>query len=1043
MRDKFLSSIVEYYKLRDFDSGRMVFVLPNKRSAMFMRTYFKRMYADRPVLMPSFVTLSSFVARMSRITEVSRTELLFCLYRCYLRIIGPYSDRVHIRSFDEFVFWGDLIVSDFSDIDANAADASMLFSNLERLRELESNYLTTEQTDAIEQLWGYRPPSSEEVEHFWKNIISLSHMREKHSEHDEGSENDEGHDNDDAGSLSSQFIFIWQILGELYPEFRKDLRARGIGYRGMVIEDAALSMKDMRKEDLEFSHYVFVGIGSTPENLRRIFRRLKTFGIADFFWDLPNIFEKAGKSQIRSAHDGAGTALRKVGEMAQEFPMPDDYTAPEGPSRPMFDIIGIPSDMMQAQLASRVIEKWKDDGSLGSSLDNTAIIMPDTALLPSLLNCLPDYPGGVNITMGLPMRQTPFATLIRTIISMHMRMRTLHGEPILYHEDITEVVSSPSIRRLDPEGCDKILRYLNDNRLYTVPVSQLQSTAPKISFIFNLPETGSEPAEARTYLSVLISCLCKATGYDPEDPKSAETTRAHEYHVLQAYHDAIAEIFDMAERYSVEIRENTCFRLVERLLMTDTLGMAGAPLRGLQVMGLLESRAIDFDNLIVLSVNERILPRKNPLKTLIPHTLRKAYHLPVIEDAESDSAYNFFRLLSRARRAAFIYDSRSSGVAAGEMSRYLLQMSRLLSPKVVHDSTCSLSASLSGERRISVAKDEDVLSLLNLYRAPENGVLTEDARYISASMLKVYLSCPLEFYLKHIRRLKDEDETSMFMDSATYGSIIHKVLEDILGRFTGRQVTEDNIRNILASDLSGFVTSVIDREYYRGRYRGNLDIMPGEGAVLSEVIEKIVRRSLENDIVNTPFFFLVAESGPQGPWEMAPGLRLNFKSKIDRVDMLSDGRLRFIDYKTGSDRFFFTSCENLFSKERKERNDAVFQLLLYCHATADMPVEYNPVLRKVQQIDPTVNRCSEIKPEIFRLKSVYVDKNTYIAVGSEKRHDIIESFNDEAVSDFRKHLAEKVSEIFNPDVPFFQTEDRENCTYCAFAQLCGRQSANR
>lgn len=1004
--DKFLASVVDYLNIAGDSNKSIMFVLPNKRSAMFMRTYFKRLQGNRPAMMPTFVTLASFVARMSRLREASRSELLFALYSSYHRVAARHIADENIRSFDEFVFWGDLIINDFSDIDSNAADASALFGNLSRLREIESTYLTPGQADAIEQLWGYRPPSSEDVKHFWTNIIHEAR----------------GEEDDKKFPLSASFINLWRILGELYDEFTADLRNAGMAYRGMIVADAAATVRDSGTDDFDFDKYVFAGISFVPENVRRIFSRMRKLGIAEFFWDIPDIFDKAPSD----AHCRPDRLLkRNIGALAADFPMPAAYNSPSGPAKPSIDIIGIPSNMMQGQLAAEILRKWGGKGIVSSRFDNTAVIVPDTAVLPSLLTALPKIPGGVNITMGLPARQTPFATLMHTIVSMHLRSRMSKGNILFYREDIIELMANPSIRRIDSPSCDKILDLMDSQSLYTVDIRELQSTAPALAFVFDIPFTGNEPGESKAYLQRLVDGLAKAAGLDldAEYPDKKSRPKAHEYLVLKAYHDAIDQIFGLASRYNVPLGESTYFRLVERLFSNDTLNVSGAPLRGLQVMGLLESRAIDFDNIIVMSMNERILPRKNPLKTLIPHLLRRAFGLTTIDDIESENAYNFFRLLSRSSNVALLYDSRVSGVAAGEISRYLLQLQLSLPKSILRSSECSLSASISDERTITIDKNTPkVRMLLDLYRA---GADTHEykPRNISASMLKDYLACPLKFYFKQLLKLRDEDENTMFMDAATYGSIIHLVLENLFNPFKGKTVTGDILRNMADSNLSSLVARAIDTLYYKNRYHAHLDRMPGEARVLAEVIVKIVRRTIENDIANAPFTFIAAETGPKNSWEMAPGLNLNFTSKIDRIDLMSDGTLRFIDYKTGSDRNYVESCENLFSPSRDLRNDAMFQLLLYCHAAAEIDGETRP-----------------IRPEIFRLRSVYVDNETRVGIGNAYSglKTPVESYTDSDFASFRQMLSDLITEIFNPEVPFTQTSDNSNCKYCPFLQMCGR-----
>ncbi len=1012
---KFLDSVAAYCIARGMSPERTVFVLPNKRSAMFMRTYYKdRLFAaGRPALMPSFVTLTSFIEQLSPLSEASHSELLFILYDCYRRVMERLDRGDEMRSFDDFLFWGELILSDFSEIDAAAVDASELFTNVVRVNSLQSTYFSEGQADVIEQLWGYRPPVSDEVEHFWRHIISDPDTDT--SEEDRGTKH----------VLSKDFINLWEILGELYNVFTSALLDRRIGYRGMVLAQAA---KTLAEDDVlrDCDRVVFVGLGGVGERTNRIFRRLKQKGVADFFWDIPALL--AGPDS--KIFDKSSHYMRRLRRQAAEFAMPDDFEMPPA-CKPKIEIVDIPSSMMQAQVAADTLRHWNNFRKINARFDNTAVIMPDAALLPSLLNTLPDTPGGTNITMGLPQRQTPLATLIRTIVSMHLRMRVSQHRPMFYYEDVKELVSNPTIVRIDPEGCAAIIKEIDTRRLYTVFASELVKIAPSLEYIFALPQKEMDVDGARSYLSTLIDGLCQATGYKPDD--NADTPEFHEYQVLHSYRAAINEIFDLITKYDVPVIESTYFRLVEKMLWTRTLDIEGAPLRGLQVMGLLESRAIDFNNLIVLSMNERILPRHNPLRTLIPHMLRRAYGMTTIDDVEDESAYNFFRLFSRTQNVTLVYDSRVSGVAAGEMSRYLLQMEHLLPEGIVSHRSVRLGAHIGGERTISIAKDDEVMALLGLFR---EGAPADKARRFSASMLKDFIACPLRFYLKHVRKLSDEDETAMFMDAATYGSIIHKVLETLYmglpenarvapfrGFSRGRLVDADVIDRMLESPIRSLVLSTIDNVYYRDRYKTTPDDMPGEARVLSAVIEKIVRKTLSNEI--TPeldsFIFLAAETGPKGVWEMAPGLRVNFVSKIDRVDQLDATRLRFIDYKTGSDRPVVRACADLFGQTKSLRNDAIFQLLLYCHAAHEMDGEKR-----------------EIRPEIYRLKSVYVDPATTIGVGTSQRNTPISSYTDESVAEFRPLLTDMVQRIFDPGIPFDQTSDRDNCRYCAFAQMCAR-----
>ncbi len=1014
---KFLASVANYLINSGRDLSRQMLVFPNKRSAMFMRSYLRKLQGKHAGLMPTLKTLPAFLSTYTRIVEGSSLELSFILYRCYCQIMQRQQQLTQeaIRSFDSFVFWGEMMIADFDDIDANDVNADDLFKNLKSLREIESTFLTPEQADAYQQLWGFRPPSSEDVTFFWKHIVKEI----------DGSTAD----ND---SVSSSFINLWVVLGELYREFHNELTQIGIGYRGLVTQSAVNEICSYGKCDFDFDNIAFIGFNKAPKCVARCFKHFSTLGLASFFWDMPGIFDKAGIKNDGLRGDSIATYT--IGRLAKQFRSPDDFEVAKDDTMPIIDVIGISSNMMQARVASAVLTKWNDQNCINTNRhDNTAVVMPDSSLLSSLLFSLPQSISTVNITMGLPYRETPFATMMHTIVSMHIRMQEVRGEQMLFHEDICNVVSNPYIRKIDSKGCDAILDLLSKQKLFTVAVDTLKHTAPKLDFVFDVAHDPNDTNLSTNYLGNLIDHLSASLNYNPEDSNNDNAT-CHEYMVLQAYRSAIQSIGELTDKYQIAVGRDLYFKLVERLLATQTINVSGTPLRGLQVMGVLETRALDFDNLIILSMNERIMPKKNPLKSLIPHMLRGAFGLPTIQDIESESAYYFYRLLTRAHRVALIYDSRVSGVAAGEMSRYLYQLQYLIRPDVIKFSTCNLKTTSSSERPISVTKDDAVMARLNKYREQPK-IAGEKQKNLSASVLKTYLNCPLAFYLKHVCDLGEDNEAQMFMDAATYGSIVHNVLENLYNGVKGTDITDVVLQNMIDSDIKGIIAQAIDKEYYRNAYGGDIKKMPGEAGIHADIIEKIVKQTLKNEFDNyhdtdkdgkprqdMPFKFLAAEVGPKDKtWQLTNNLSFNFTAKIDRIDQLNDGKLRFIDYKTGGDKFFVAKVDDLFNRDASKRNDAIFQLLLYCHAVHD------------------ICGCEkDIRPEIFRLKKVFVDRRTTIAIGTEKQNTIVQSYRDMCVDKFREKLIELITEIFNSNVPFTQTAFRDNCKYCMFASMCGR-----
>ncbi|MDE6332462.1 MAG: PD-(D/E)XK nuclease family protein, partial [Muribaculaceae bacterium] len=472
-------------------------------------------------------------------------------------------------------------------------------------------------------------------------------------------------------------------------------------------------------------------------------------------------------------------------------------------------------------------------------------------------------------------------------------------------------------------------------------------------------------------------------------------------------------LYRLTVKYGVTMNESTYFSLFERLLSAKRIDLHGSPLKGLQIMGVLETRALDFNRVIIMSMNERIFPKRNYLRTMIPDSLRRAYCLGTESEAEAAYSYYFYRTVTGAKEVKLLYDNRSASLGAGETSRFISQLRHLHSEQNIIYSSINLSSDSYNNREIIIEKDNTILELLNEFKA--GGRLN-----LSASALKTYLSCPLKFYLLYVRRLSEAIEVTPYLRASDYGTVVHSVMEYLYKPYEGMYVTADDINSIL--NRNGFVTDAVQAVMsdYMNQDRKKKNLPPRklntESLILCRVIEHFVRNVLVNELdayCRPKFRYICAERQIVSPpaWAITPDLSINFKMFIDRIDEIHPGCLRFIDYKTGTDA---VSAPNIPALFKDYSYGAIFQLLLYCEAYAAM-----------------VDATADIQPVVYNFTTITASQKLEpVRIGKT------ELLNYKVVSaEFMPLLRNMIQEIFNPDIPFCQCRQNSfssTCTHCPF-----------
>lgn len=961
------------------------FVFPNKRSCTFFRNYLlEYINSEVPFFEPKITTISDFVSEYSPYVEAGRYDLLFTLYNEYSKL----SDG--IESFDRFVFWGDMLISDFNDVDRYLVDSRQLFKNIKNLREINSDFLSEEQKEIISKYWDIELPQNS-VGRFWTHVI------------DDG----KPHDNRDA------FVQLWEILGPLYDNYRENLAGRGLCYSGMEYRYVAKKISSMEKNDFSYDRIIFSGFNVLSSSELLIFERLRDIGIADFYWDFD--FPAPFKENTSASH-----FIRRY---IDAFPSIYDISI-EVNDIPEIEIIGVPSNSSQTKVAGKLLEGMIDSGDIvdPDNAMNTAVVLPAEELFMELLHSLSPSLTSINITMGYPMKLTPVASLLQTITSLHLRCQRIRGSWCFFHEDVSDMVSHPLLRMINYDICESIKSFIDEERLFMLPSDMLISRFPDFSVFFIPVEDLHSTSAVFSYIYGVVDFLIDSIG------KLQDSTDMNlEKGFLTRYRIAVDSLYNATIYYNLSMKESTFFHMLEKVMLSESVNFVGEPLKGLQIMGVLETRSLDFDNVIMLSMNERIFPRKLINRSFIPNNLRSAYGMSTSEFQECIFAYYFYRLIARASKVKLLYDTRTSGLRGGEMSRYLYQLVYSFTPDKVKVANASFDVSPAalGDAFV-IEKDDKVMELLNLFTSRG-----ENRRYLSPSAINTYLNCPLQFYFQYVQRISTKDELVDYMDESTFGSIVHAVAEESYKRIrkdrSEVKITKEVLEMLKKDDipLQRIITNCVNRLYNNlpgqngetDTYE-NLSPLQGEARILGEIISDFIKQLFTSEMNHTPFYFVEGEQEFRTTLPLNNALWYNIKGTIDRIDRLENGDIRIVDYKTGKDEIAVGDIDELVTAkdERTGHKKGVLQLFLYCNAYARIK-GYN----------------GAITPRLFLFKKLHSDGLEPVTVNKEVLADY-RDYN----KDVMEKLNEKLSTLFDPDVPFCATPSESHCNFCNFKILCGQ-----
>lgn len=953
-----------FYQRYGAEIHRLAFVFPNRRAGLFFQKYLSEI-SENPLFSPSILTINDLFMQLSGKHPADKIQMLFRLYELYKQRSGS------SESFDEFIYWGEMLLNDFDDIDKYMVDARMLFRNVSDLKSLDDdfNYLSPEQVQAIRSFWSSFYPKGDSPN-------------------------------------QQHFLELWEILYDLYAGLRTSLAKDGCGYDGMIFREVVEQLEKEPMSDFPFDQVVFVGLNALSVSEERLLLALQKKGVADFYWDYvgPWVTDPDNKASFF------------LGRNLRLFPSRMQLPA-TGPVQAEIRVMGVPSAIGQAKQVYPILQALADEQQLtDESALRTAIVLPDEHLLVPVLNAIPEAIQHINVTMGYPLAGTPVAALMEYILTLQKNIRYIDRVPVFYFRDVLPILNHQYVMAAAPEEVSQLVKDMTaGNRIY-VHAADL-NRHELLSILFTPVQNTEELSDYLIHVLEALNACLRNNRPNPDDEEmisnSTQTTADIEQEFIFHYFATVNRMKEVMCEAKIEMRLDTYFRLLKRMTDLITIPFEGEPLSGLQVMGVLETRALDFDRLIILSMNEGIFPLKKAANSFIPYNLRRGFGLPTYEHQDSVWAYHFYRLIRRAKQVTLLYDTRTTGLQTGEVSRFVHQLRYhyqypLIDELVVYD------VASSAVPPISVQKTAEVEKLLSDF-------LSGGPRALSASAINTYLDCPLKFYFSVLEQIQEEDEITETVERDVFGSILHKVMEDLYAPFKGKLVTADLLK-LLRKDqplLTGTIARAFAELFFKSPVVRPLE---GENFLTGEMIRKYAEKILEQDARFTPFHYIESEKKVRATITLSDKRVVQLKGFIDRVDSL-DRVLRIVDYKTGSGKLEFESVEGLFDKEAKDRPKAVMQVFLYAWMYQQLP-EYTGM---------------PIQPAIYYLRTLF--QRSFDPVVEQKKGrgkaDKVNSFQ-EFVADFEDKLRQCLDEIFNLDIPFTQTETGKACAYCSFRGLCGK-----
>ncbi len=994
-----------------FDNVTIIF--PNKRAGIFFNQYLHQLSGGQPMWLPRYATITDIFSSLSRLTLLDPITLVCRLHQSYAKV-NPNADTL-----DRFYSWGEVMLQDFDDIDNNMICARNLFTNVSDLSSLtDFSFMSEAQIEAIRT--------------YFDNFNPQHHTK-----------------------LKDKFLSLWDILLSVYEQFRTDLESTGDAYEGMLKRTVAETLQSATTAlpQLDSQLYAVVGFNVLNKTEQTLFRYLKKHHTTQFYWDYDPSFLtddnfEAGRfikqnlllfgDALENSNGLSGSSLS-----TEHSPLNTPNSSLITPNSSLH-LLSASTENAQA----RYVAQWLQQTVNSSTpLNRTAVVLCNESLLQSVVHSIPATitPHGseeeikieTNITMGFPLMETSAASFLQTLLTLQLSGQ-FHARNTWHHDKAVSLLRHPFVAHITDGLSTRIIAQLKKNNIVYPSTQQLTSDHPFLISLFT-PQTTNEGL--LNYLATTFETIGKSL------KTLSETDKQHRF-LNQLHMESVFNMYTIINRLSsiyhsgiLQVTPYTLSRLILQSVTSKSVPFHGEPATGIQLMGMLETRNLDFDNIILLSANEGNLPKSDHITSLIPYTLREAYGMTTIEARTSLYAYYFYRLLQRASNVHILYNTSSDTLGRGEMSRFLLQLTlenqRMTGGRrtIHHHQLIASSTPMGGDELRATKSDEMMQRLQDKYTT----------RPLTPSAINTYIDCPLKFYLSRLSPLSlaplsDIDED---IDNAQFGDIVHHVMEAIYKPYVGRTLTSDIIETIRKDHTA--IGRLVDEELYNilhptahslrtssatSPIPNSLPHFTGQQLLNRHVIISYIIRQLEADTKACPLRIVSLEDDSHSLiLKLDKSISVTLSGIIDRLDTTTiDGtpHLRVVDYKTSSTPHKATDLDSLFDDTRDHRPYHILQALVYSLILSEEGGKLN---------------ANPIAPSLFYLKQTAPQStlDPVVSIGKEKVTDFANHTLDNGESlkeSLTQSLRTKLSILFSKTADFPQASNQHICEYCDFKELC-------
>jgi len=985
------------------DLTDVAIVFPNKRASLFLNQYLYKAAGNKPVWCPRYITISELFRSQSDLTTVDPIQAVCILYDVYKGIMEKDNPNYERESLDRFWSWGQMMLADFDDLDKNMGHADLIFNNvrdLEALKGAPEEYLTPEQIETLKSFF---------------NLVS-----------------------DNEGSVLKQnFEKLWNNLGNIYHGLNDELTSRGLAYEGSLYREVAERADSLK---WPYKKYLFVGFNMAQASEQKLFMSMKKQDLALFYWDYDVYYEDKE----------AGHFIRK--ELLLKFPneLEDNeiFCNFNRKDNETGNIVKKDVTYLSAStenIQARYISDWLTEEGKNrlAKGQRTAIVLSDESLLKNVIHNLPkETSGRANITVGFPLSQSPVTSLVKNYLLLH------RGEFDL--RNVSNILRHPYADFLSKNSAE-LLEYLHTNKIFFPKMEDLCGRDEILDAVFN-PYKDAEKPSNEALMSALLKILqvigreCEArrlANLAEEDKDTGSNEATYEEQFMQEsifrMHNVINRIHDLiSEGLDVDI--TTLSRIIDQIIQTTTMPFHGEPAVNLQIMGVLETRNLDFDHILLLSCNEGNLPKEVSSSSLIPYIVRQAHGLTTVNHKVAIYAYYFYRLLQRCDDISIAYNSSTEDGHTGQMSRFMLQL--MVENENMNLTLKNLIAKQAPELAHShtIEKDEAIMEVLDKVFS------------LSPSIINKYLRCPLQFYYDKLAGLRESDEED-FIDNRMFGTIFHAAAENMYDdiKRDGGEITKESIEHLLSKKGEPAVYRYVDEAFKDEFFNGRDPHYDGLQTINREVIKRFIINLLKEDKELAPFRIVGLE---QDAYEKISFKKndgtvktLQIGGSIDRLDCITikEGDtekqvLRVVDYKTGrTEPKERDSIEELFMpKYVDEHATYLLQVMLYSSIVRHLKEDRMAYVHgDKKKIDALNTKNLAVRPALLYIQKPQSVKDPVIKIGKK---DNATSVDDVLTyeTEFRSCLNKLLAEIFDPEVPFTPTDNKKRCENCSYRNLCKR-----